>query len=238
MKAILLSAGVGSRLRPLTDETPKCLAPISGKPLMEIWLDLLQQHGVTEVLINTHYLAAQVREFAAGWSGAATIRLSHEDTLAGSAGTIERNWDFVRREEEFLVCNADNLTDIDLSSLVAFHKAARAMLTMALFETDQPSECGIVEMDDRGLVRSFVEKPEHPRSNLANGGVYVMDRRIRDSLPVEKPADIAFDLVPRCRGETYGWRWAGLLFDIGSPAAYLAAQRMMAAEGRMANAGR
>ena len=86
--------------------------------------------------------------------------------------------------------------------------------------------------------RSIVSIVHGPRSKLANGGVYVMDRRIRDLLPSEKPADIAFDLVPRCMGEMYGWRWDGLLFDIGSPAAYRAAQRMMATEGRMASAER
>ncbi len=231
MKAILLAAGLGSRLRPLTDTIPKCLAPINGEPLMGIWFELLERHGVDEVLINTHYLAEKVAEFVDSRKSPMRVRLSHEDTLAGSAGTIERNWDFVSSEDEFLVCNADNLTDVDLSSLVEFHRGAGSMLTMAVFESDRPSECGIVEIDAAGRMLSFEEKPARPRSNLANGGVYVMDRRIGDRLPAHKPADIAFDLIPSCIGEAYGWNWPGLLLDIGNPEAYRAAQRAMAAEG-------
>jgi mannose-1-phosphate guanylyltransferase len=184
----------------------------------------LERHGVGEALINTHYLAQSVENYVSQRRGKIAIHLSHERVLAGSAGTIARNWDFVSSEEHFFVCNADNLTNLDLSTLLSFHKTADALLTLALFEASSPRDCGIVETDERGLVKSFVEKPAAPRSNLANGGVYVMSREIESLLPTHEPADIAFDLIPKCLDGTYGWRWDGLLLDVGSPAAYAAAQ--------------
>jgi mannose-1-phosphate guanylyltransferase len=226
MRAILLAAGVGSRLLPLTATVPKCLLPINGRPLLRIWFELLEAHGVTDALINTHHLAEEVSKVVRTWQGALKLHLVYETDLRGSAGTLQENWDFVSGEDQFFACNADNLTDINLSSLVTFHRSVGSIITMALFRTDRPCECGIVEIDDTGLVQSFSEKPECPRSNLANGGVYVMDRRVCDVLPRKRPADIAFDLIPRCMGEVYGWKWDGVLLDIGTPASYMAAQEI------------
>jgi mannose-1-phosphate guanylyltransferase len=224
VKAFLLAAGLGTRLRPLTDQVPKCLVPIAGKPLLQIWLALLARHGVREVLINTHHLSEQVQDFASGLSGHPKLHLSHEEKLLGSAGTLEKNWDFVATEESFLVCYADNLTDMDLGRLVQFHQAHQGLITMALFRTERPKECGVAEMDKKGLIASFVEKPAAPKSALANAGVYVMRGEVHSRLPRTKPSDIGFDLLPRCLGEMYGWRWDGLLKDIGNPQAYAQAQ--------------
>lgn len=228
MKAFLLAAGLGTRLRPLTDQVPKCLVQIAGKPLLRIWLELLQRHGVGEVLINTHHLSEQVREFTYSWVGPPKLRLSYEEALLGSAGTLEKNWDFVSAEESFLVCYADNLTDMDLGKLVEFHQGHRGAITMALFLSGRPKECGVAEMDESGLIASFEEKPAAPKSMLANAGVYVMRGGVHSLLPHTKPADIGFDLLPRCLGEMYGWRWDGLLTDIGTPRAYAQAQRLWA----------
>lgn len=228
MKTFLLAAGLGSRLRPLTDQVPKCLVRIAGKPILQIWLELLARHGVREVLINTHHLSEQVYDFAANWSGHPKLHLSHEVNLLGSAGTLERNWDFVAAEESFLVCYADNLTNMDLGSLVQFHQTHPGSMTMALFLSERPEECGVAEMDEKGLITSFEEKPTAPRSALANAGVYVMRARVHSLLPRIKPSDIGFDLLPRCLGDMYGWRWDGLLKDIGNPLAYAQAQSLWA----------
>lgn len=228
MKAFLLAAGLGTRLRPLTDRLPKCLVPIAGKPLLQIWLELLQRHGVGEVLINTHHLSEQVQEFAYSWVGLPKLHLSYEEALLGSAGTLEKNWDFVAAEESFLVCYADNLTDIDLRGLVQFHQDHDGLITMALFHSKRPKECGIAEIGKRDLVASFEEKPTAPKSSLANGGVYVMHRGVHSLLPNTKPADIGFDLLPRCVGALYGWHWDGVLADIGNPQAYAQAQSLWA----------
>lgn len=195
---------------------------------MAIWLDLLALHGVEEVLVNTHHLAGQVQEFVQRRSGRPKVTLVFEETLLGSAGTIATNWDFVADEEEFLVCYADNLTDIDLGSLIQFHHGHRGLVTMALFRTERPRECGIVELDSHGAVVGFEEKPAIPKSAYANAGVYVMRSGIRSRLPGRIPSDIGFDLLPQCLGELHGWLWEGLLMDIGNPLSYARAQELWA----------
>ncbi len=228
MKAFLLAAGLGTRLRPITNHLPKCLVPIGSKPLLQIWLELLNEHGVDEVLINTHHFPERVEQFNAKRSDAPKLRLSHEATLLGSAGTLQHNWSFVAGEESFLVCYADNLTDIDLAAMLRFHQGHSGLITMALFQTGRPRECGIAEMDGTGRILSFEEKPAAPKSPLANGGIYVMRAGIELLLPFQKPSDIGFDLLPRCLGEMHGWLWEGLLMDIGTPEAYARAQEAWA----------
>jgi len=156
------------------------------------------------------------------------LHLSCEPTLLGSAGTLDVNWDFVAAEESFLVCYADNLTDINLDRLIRFHQGHKGLVTMALFHAERPRDCGIVETDGNNLILSFEEKPAIPKSCLANGGVYAMGTGIRAYLPSHKPADIGFDLLPRCLGKMYGWLWKGLLLDIGNTEAYCRAQDIWA----------
>jgi len=234
MKAFLLAAGLGNRLRPITDRIPKCMVPICGKPLLELWLDLLGRHDVEEVLVNTHYLPRKVQEFSKRWDRKPVLRLSHEKELYGSAGTLRRNWDFVAGEESFLVCYADNLTDIDLGKLIDAHHRHRGLVTMALFRADRPTECGIVELSESGVVLSFEEKPSAPKSCLANAGIYVMRQTIHPHLPLKTPSDIGFDLLPECVGEAYGWIWEGLLIDVGSPASYDRAKQVWSRRDRIA----
>jgi mannose-1-phosphate guanylyltransferase len=226
MKAFLLAAGLGTRLRPVIGDRPKCLAPIGGKPLLEIWLELLRRHGVDEVLMNTHYQAEAVSTFARAWVGPPKLTVTFEEKLLGSAGTVARNWDFVAGERDFLVCYADNLTDIDLGSLLRFHRSAPSLCTMALFRSDRPAECGVVETGADGAVLSFEEKPANPKSNLVNAGVYAMGSGIRTRLPDRTPSDIGFDLIPQCLGSLRGWLWEGLMLDIGTPRSYASAQEL------------
>ncbi len=224
MKAFLLAAGSGERLRPLTDALPKCLAPICGRPLLEIWLELLGNSGIDEVLINTRHLASKIEAFATHWPPPPRIRLTFEPSLLGSAGTLRENWGFIGGEPDFLVCYADNLTDIDLRGLVEFHRSRPALVTMALFRSETPAECGIAMLGEGGRILSFEEKPTKPKSCLANAGIYVMRRDIRAVLPGVTPADIGFDLLPRCLGRMYGLLHEGLHVDIGNPTRHAWAQ--------------
>jgi mannose-1-phosphate guanylyltransferase len=182
------------------------------------------------VLINTHHLASKIQDFAANWTASPRIRLTFEPKLLGSAGTLRENWDFVDGEEDFLVCYADNLTDIDLGRFVQFHRSRHALVTMALFLSDRPAECGIVTLAEDGRILSFEEKPAKPKSCLANGGIYVMRSDIRARLPGKPVSDISFDLLPRCVGEMYGFLYEGTLMDIGNPSRYALAQ---AVSGRL-----
>jgi mannose-1-phosphate guanylyltransferase len=219
MKAFLLAAGLGTRLRPITDNTPKCLVEIGGRPLLNIWLDALAKAGVHEVLVNTHHQAAQVDAQVARRATPPVVRLSHEPVLLGSAGTLVANRDFVGDDDMFLVVNADNLTDFDLGVLIDAHRAAATIATLSVFHTLTPSECGILEVAD-GRVVGFVEKPAEPRSNLANAGMYAFHPTVLDEIPEPLPRDIGFDLLPRLVGRARAVALDDCYFlDIGTPAA-------------------
>ncbi|MBR6676351.1 MAG: nucleotidyltransferase family protein [Clostridia bacterium] len=220
MKAFLLAAGFGTRLKPITDTVPKCLVPVKGKPMLGWWLDLFLTHGVTEVLVNTHYLYEPVREFIKEYNSkntGLTVYEAYEPTLLGSGGTICNNKDFVKDEDDFLICYADNLTDTDLSAFVDFHRQHRSPLTMALFHTNLPKQCGIAALDKNGLICEFVEKPENPKSNLANAGMYVVSSEIFDYLDsCEIPLDFGKDVLPKLVNKMYGWYNDAYLIDVGT----------------------
>ena len=117
MKAFLLAAGLGTRLRPITDTTPKCMLDIGGRPLLDIWLDAFECAGVDEVLVNLHHLPDVVRRHLAARTGLPIVRTVFEPELLGSAGTLLANREWIAGEEAFLACYADNLTDFDVRSL-------------------------------------------------------------------------------------------------------------------------
>lgn len=218
MKAFLLAAGKGTRLRPLTDDVPKCLVPIDGQPLLGLWFDMLAKHGVDSVLVNTHHLHRDVEGFVReNRSPHLTVTLAYEPRLLGSAGTVSRNRDFVADEESFLIIYADNLTDLDLAAMCRQHHDKSSLFTMALFTSSFPSECGIAVCNESGLITEFEEKPQDPKSSWANAGVYVAGSRVFDSIPAEVPCDFGFDVLPSLVGKMYGFCWEGFYCDIGTP---------------------
>lgn len=220
MKAFLLAAGLGTRLRPLTDTTPKCLVQVGDRPLLEIWLDALAKAGVDEVLVNTHHLAAQVESHVAARATSPAVRLAHEPVLLGSAGTLLANRDFVAGEQVFLAVNADNLTDFDLRVLVDTHRAAGAVATLCVFRSPQPSQCGIVDVAADGRVVGFEEKPADPRGDLANAGMYAFGPDVFDEIPRVLPCDIGYDLLPRLARRAHAVSIGDAYFrDIGNAAA-------------------
>jgi mannose-1-phosphate guanylyltransferase len=219
VKAFLLAAGLGTRLRPITETTPKCLVDIAGRPLLDIWLDALAAAGVEEVLLNTHHLARSVEGHVTLRVRSPEVRLSHEPVLMGSAGTLLANREFVTDEDMFLVINADNLTDFDLRGLIDVHRSGAVIATLSVFRAPRPSECGIVELAD-GRVVGFHEKPEFPASNLANAGMYAFHPSVLDEIPEPLPRDIGFDLLPRLVGRAGAVNIGGCYFrDIGNLAA-------------------
>jgi len=234
MKAFLLAAGEGRRLRPLTDTVPKCLVPIGGTPLLAIWLAALERGGVTEVLVNLHYAHDRVRAFLDGWRSSLRVHTAYEPTLLGSAGTVLTNRDFVRGEDTFLIAYADNLTTLDLGRMTAFHGATTTALTLGVSPTDRPSQKGTVVLDEHGRVVLFEEKAPRPRSNLANGGVYLARQRTFDYFPTAMPAsgvlDFGFDVLPRMVPDLTAYRVEELLIDIGTLDDYARAQELWAAE--------
>lgn len=216
--ALLLAAGVGSRLRPLTDRTPKCLVPVAGKPLLDYWFDALAEAGVHDVLLNTHHLADQVREHIAAVNRRGPLRVieTHEPELLGSAGTVHASRAWMDDADQCLIVYADNLSTVDLPALLAFHRSHGDPFSMMLFHASEPQRCGIAELDDDGRIISFVEKPEHPRSDLANGGIYVVSADAYREIAAMNAFDLGFDVLPRFVGRMRGWTWDGYHRDIGT----------------------
>ena len=225
MKAVLLAAGAGVRLRPLTDGTPKCLLQFGGRSLLDRWLDACAGAGVDEVLINLHHLADVVRSALDSRSGAPTVRTVLEPELLGSAGTLRANRRWLEHDDVFLVCNADNLTDFDLRDLLAFHRRGGTRASLVAFRAAEPSACGILDVDPAGRMVGFAEKPRQPRSNLANAGIYAFHPAVLDELRGRPPLDIAYDLLPTLVGEARVMEFGGYLLDVGTPSAYRRARR-------------
>ncbi len=224
MKAFLLAAGRGTRLRPLTDTVPKCLVPINGLPMLDIWLTALCAAGVDEVLVNVHHLADAVCRHIEARSGPPLVRTVYEAELLGSAGTLLANREWAEGEELILVAYADNLTDFDVRILVDAHKSSGEVATLGVFHADRPSNCGIVEVDGRGRMIGFEEKPEHPTGDLANAGLYAFDPRVFDEVDGPPPKDIGYDLLPRLVGRAMTVPIEGYFRDIGTLEAYGRAQ--------------
>ncbi len=220
MKAFLLAAGIGSRLRPVTDTTPKCMLVIDGRPLLGIWLDGFRSAGVDEVLINLHHLPDVVQRYLATRTGPPAVHTFYEPELLGSAGTLLANREWVRAEEFFLACYADNLTDFDLRSLIDSHRAHDAPATLAVFHSDNPSAGGVVELDGAGWITGFAEKPREPVSDLTNAGMYAFDPGVLDEIGGRPPKDIGYDLLPLLVGRARAVPVEGYFRDVGTPGAY------------------
>ncbi len=218
-----MAAGTGTRLRPITDTIPKCLVPIRGVPLLDIWLEALAAAGIEEVLLNLHYLAGKVEDHLTAKPAPVRVVPRFEPELLGSAGTLRANRGWVG-DERFVVCYADNLTDFEVGKLVSFHCERGATASLALFRAPDPSACGIVELDGIGRVTGFEEKPQQPVSDLANAGIYVFEPAVLDEISGPAPRDIGFDLLPRLTGRAWGLPIEGYFRDIGTVEAYQRAQ--------------
>lgn len=222
MRALLLAAGFGTRLQPLTITMPKCLVPIHGKPLLEIWLEKLSQAGVMPFLVNTHYLASQVESFVATSSFRNQITLFHEPILLGTAGTLVANLDFFQGEDGLLI-HADNYCRADLSAFINAHiyRPPECIMTMLTFRTDHPASCGIVELNSKGIVTAFHEKVSNPPGNLANGAVYIISAVLIDRLKQWFSAkDFSNDVLPQLVGKIFSFETKEIFFDIGTPQNY------------------
>jgi mannose-1-phosphate guanylyltransferase len=224
MKAFLLAAGHGTRLRPLTTATPKCLLPVRGQPLLGIWLDLCERHGIKEVLINTHSHRDSVKEYVRRKTGGPAACITEEETLLGSAGTLLENRTWAAPDAEFWTLYGDVLTNANLSGMLEFHREHKQLATIGVYEVSNPKECGIVTVDRLGIVREFAEKPENPASNLAFAGLMLASPAVFELIPRHTPADIGFHLLPKMIGHMAAYPITDYLIDIGTRERYQFAQ--------------
>ena len=219
MRALVLAAGLGTRLRPLTETLPKCLVPIHGVPLLEYWLTLLLSRGIERVLVNTGYLAEQVRVHVARSRWRDGVDLVHETDLLGTGGTVLSNRAFFGGGP-FLDAHGDNLSRFDPAAFIARHRArpAGCDITMMTFDTDSPRSCGIVEQDERGVVTAFHEKVENPPGTRANGAVYLFEPSVLDFLAaLNKPViDLSTEVLPAFLGRICTFHNADYHRDIGT----------------------
>ena len=225
-RALLLAGGEGTRLRPLTLTTPKCLVPINGKPLLGLWFDMLFNAGIARALVNTFYLPDQVVAFVNASPWASRIDLVHEDTLLGTAGTLRANAGYFSGGT-FLMAHADNLSRFSVEDFFAAHakRPEGCIGTMMTFETSRPRDCGIVETDARGVAVAIHEKVENPPGNLANAAVFILEPAIFRALgDVPLATDFCRDIVPRLAGHWFTFHNAVYHRDIGSPESYARAQ--------------
>ncbi len=224
MKAFLLAAGHGTRLRPMTDTIPKCLVPIRGIPLLSIWLRLCKQFDIDEVLINLHSHGGMVRDFLKENANGIRVRVVEEAQLLGSAGTLRHNRNWIASDDLFWVFYADVLCKADLREMLQLHCRRKPVATLGVYEVPDPSRCGIVSTDGDGMIQQFVEKPTIPVGNLAFSGVMIGTPQMLDVIPADVPADIGFHVLPRLTGQMLAFTVHDYLIDIGTMENYLIAQ--------------
>jgi mannose-1-phosphate guanylyltransferase len=220
LRALLLAAGLGTRLRPVTDHLPKCLVGIHNIPLLDYWLDLLLEGDAIErVLVNTCYRAEQVRAHVDASRWRDRVDLVHEDELLGTGGTVLANRLYFG-ERPFIAAHADNLTRFDLRRFIAVHQGRPACcdMTMMVFETDTPHSCGIVEIDTNGIVQALHEKVAKPAGCTANAAVYIFEPSVSAVLAaIGKPViDLSTEVLPGYLGKIVAFRNTSYHRDIGT----------------------
>lgn len=225
MKAMILAAGVGSRLDPLTRSVPKPMVPVINLPVIEHIIHLLVKHGFREIYCNTHYLGDQIEKyFHSGSSQGAQIYFNREEELLGTAGGVKRvadTTDFFSSNEPFLVIGGDDLTNVDLTAMLAYHKEKKSLATLALTEVEDPSQFGVVVLEEDGHIAQFVEKPAPGTepSNLVNMGVYLFEPEILELIPSGQFYDFGKELFPLLQEQKkpfYGFKNDAYWRDVGN----------------------
>lgn len=224
MKAFILAAGKGERLRPLTDAIPKCLVSIQDVPILEVWLELCRRHHIDEVLVNTHCHADAVKSYLDNHSDDIRVHITEEKTLLGSAGTLLANRKWIEAERDFWVFYGDVLTNANITRMLEFHRRGSQMATMGVYSVTNPQQCGIVTVDQELVVRTFTEKPLNPTSDLAFSGILVTTPEVLDVIPHRMPADLGFHVLPKLVGRMRAYSISEYLVDVGTPASHQYAQ--------------
>jgi mannose-1-phosphate guanylyltransferase len=223
MKAFLLAAGHGTRLRPYTEKVPKCLLPVQGIPMLGIWLALCSRYEISEVLVNTHAHANAVTDFVQRWKNGVRVIVAEEKELFGSAGTLRANRDWVEGEGKFWIFYADVLTCADLTAMLRVH-TSDAAATLGVYSVPDPERCGIVSLNERGIVTAFEEKPARPQGDLAFAGIMIGTPELIEAIPDKPAADIAFDVLPRLVGRMRAHHISEFVLDVGTLENYELAQ--------------
>ncbi len=199
MKAMLVAAGYGTRLLPVTEHTPKCLVKVKGRYLLDIWIEILMSAGIEDILINTHYLHEKVELHVSKSKFTKNIKLIYEKNLLGTAGTLISNNKYFG-DDQILMAHADNLSVFNMDDFIRAHhnRPAGCEFTMMTFSTPNPSQCGIVSVDEMGVVVNFEEKPKIAKSSLANAAIYILESEFIKNLTInhKRCIDFSTDVIP------------------------------------------
>jgi mannose-1-phosphate guanylyltransferase len=224
MKAIILVGGLGTRLRPLTINTPKSLVPILNLPFLEYVLQRLKSYGVNEVVLTLSHLAPAIEEcFGNGSRLGLSVEYVLEPSPLGTAGAVRNAAEVV--SETFIVLNGDIFTELDISSMLAFHKQKKALATIALTPVENPSSYGLVETDKGNRVTKFLEKPgpKEITTNMINAGTYILEPEVLNGIPANKTFSFEKELFPYLLNQGmpfYAFKDSGYWIDIGTPQKY------------------
>jgi mannose-1-phosphate guanylyltransferase len=226
VQALVLAGGEGTRLRPLTNTTPKPVMPLAGRPFLSFMLDWIRAHGVDEVILSCGFMSDAVRLVLGDIYDGMRLRYVIEDEPLGTAGPVRLALDEGVLEERLLVLNGDVLTDIDLTAELEQHERNEALATLALYPVDDTSSYGVVPTGEDGAVEAFIEKGggDAP-TNRINAGAYVIERElVEERIPAGRAVSFEREVFPSLVGEgLYGYEAAGYWIDIGTPERYLEA---------------
>jgi mannose-1-phosphate guanylyltransferase len=192
--------------------------------MLSIWLEACRSMGIEEVLVNLHAHASAVTEFLRRDVTGTRVRVVVEEQLLGSAGTLRANRDWVASDDFFWVFYADVLNRTDLEDMLQVHRKRKPAATLGVYEVPDPRRCGIVKVDNDGVIQTFVEKPEQPTSNLAFAGLMIATPEVLDVIPSALPADIGLHVLPQLTGRMIAYPIADYLLDIGTMENYQKAQ--------------
>jgi mannose-1-phosphate guanylyltransferase / phosphomannomutase len=197
VKIMFLAAGMGTRLKPLTDHMPKCMVPVMGKPLLEHNIVWARQYGFSDVIINLHYQPQAIRDyFQDGSQWGVHITYSDEAEILGTAGAVRRVMDLL--DGPVCIWYGDNLSTCSLPDLVEFHRQQNAAATIVLFRREDTGASGIVAFDENKRVTRFLEKPtpEEVFSKWVNAGIYILEPEVIAAIPEDRPSDFSRDIFP------------------------------------------
>ena len=230
MKAFILAAGLGTRLRSLGLDVPKVMVPVGGKPLLEHHIELFKRQGIRELIVNLHYLPEKIVEhFGDGGKFGVKITYSPEPELLGTAGAVKK-MEHELREGRFIVFYGDNLVSLNFAPLLESHRTRKALATIALYESPEPWTGGVAETDSSGRVLRFVEKPDRKQvsTNLISAGIFVIEPEVLDEIPAGQFCDFGKDVFPKLLTKglpVYAMKPDAYIYDIGTPERLAKAQR-------------
>ena len=230
MKAFILAAGLGTRLRALGLDAPKVMVPIGGKPLLEHHIELFKRQGIHEFIVNLHHLPKKITGyFGDGGKFGVKITYSHESQLLGTAGAIKKMENELR-DGTFIVFYGDNLVRVEFPPLLEFHRVHHALATVALFESPEPWTGGVVETDLSGRVVRFVEKPDPKQvsTNLISAGIFVVEPQVLDEIPGGRFSDFGKEVFPKMVTKglgVYAMKPDAYIQDVGTPERLAKAQQ-------------